>query len=69
MDKFDITSNRILKKSPVSKENIFDSQPQDYKALALTLIEFSRAVYELADHLRTSLLTNSQLSTKHQKEG
>jgi hypothetical protein len=69
MDKFDITSKAIFKKSPASINKIFDNHTCDYKSLALTLIEFNKAVYELADHLRQAHLTYSEISSKKQNKG
>lgn len=64
----DIIRPDFKQHSTESKE-IFTASGPDYKTMALTLIEFNKAIYALADNLRDSLLTYSRLSTKKQNKG
>lgn len=69
MENLDLNERNVFKQVPASDKNLFDDMNQDFQNLALTLIEFNKAVHTMGDHLKQSLLTYSELSTKNQRKG
>ena len=69
MDNLDLKERNVFKQVPDSDKNLFDDMNQDFQHLALTLIEFNRVVHAMGNHLKQSLLTHSELSTKKQIKG
>jgi hypothetical protein len=52
-----------------SSNDLFSKVQVDYMAMAKTLIEFNKAIYQMANDLRESLLTYSARSSKKQIKG
>jgi hypothetical protein len=69
MDNLDLKQRAVFNQAHSSDKDLFEDLTQDYKSLALTLIEFNKAIYAMGDHLIESLLTYSRLSTKNQIKG